>query len=182
MNEELRRRYVRDLIADLGQVGGARLEQWIKPLWDHLAGGLVTARGLNPEGAPVPGTLDAIWPDDSVSEASSDSSYFKKPYDKPRNDFRHVIEEAPEAKIIRLFATETAGPKASSLIARAKQRLVRRGYELDLWDGRRIAEYIVDCLLTDERFVTRVSDALPNLRRISEQNAASNRVPELDPL
>jgi hypothetical protein len=60
--------------------------------------------------------------------------------------------------------------------------LARRGYELDLWDGRRIAEYVVDRLLIDERFVLRVGDALPNLRRISEQNAASGRVPTLDPL
>jgi adenylylsulfate kinase-like enzyme/tetratricopeptide (TPR) repeat protein len=182
MNEELRRRYVRDLIADLGQVGGARLEQWIKPLWDHLAGGPVNARGLNPQGAPVAGALDATWPDGSVSEASSDAGYFKSPYDKPTHDFRHVLKEAPGVRTVRLFATETAGPKASTLAERVKQRLARRGYHLDLWDGRRIAEYIVDRLLTDERFVTRVGDALPNLRRISEQNAASARVPELDPL
>lgn len=181
MNEELRRRYVRDLIADLDQVGGARLEQWIRPLWDHLAGRPVSARGLNPQGAPVAGALDATWPDDSVSEASSDAGYFKSPYNKPVHDFRHVLKEAPSVRTIRLFATETAGPKASTFAERVKQRLARRGYHLDLWDGRRIAEYIVDCLLTDERFVARVGDALPNLRRISEQNAASARVPELDP-
>lgn len=182
MNEELRRRYVRDLIADLGQVGGARLEQWIKPLWDHLAGGLVSARGLNPQGAPVAGALDATWPDGSVSEASSDAAYFKAPYNKPTHDFRHVLREAPSVRTVRLFATQTAGPMATTLCERVKQRLAWRGYHLDLWDGRRIAEYIVDRLLTDERFITRVGDALPNLRRISEQNAASARVPALDPL
>lgn len=182
MNEELRRRYVRDLIADLGQVGGARLEQWIKPLWDHLAGGLVNARGLNPQGAPVAGALDAIWPDGSVSEASSDADYFKSPYNKPTHDFRHVLKEAPAVRTVRLFATQTAGPKAVTISERVKQRLARRGYHLDLWDGRRIAEYIVDRLLTDERFIARVGDTLPNLRRISEQNAASARVPALDPL
>ena len=182
MNEELRRRYVRDLIADLGQVGGARLEQWIKPLWDHLAGGPVNARGLNPQGAPVASALDATWPDGSVSEASSDADYFKYPYDKPTHDFRHVLEEAPDVRTIRLFATQTAGPKATTVGERVKYRLARRGYHLDLWDGRRIAEYIVDRLLTDKRFVARVGDALPNLRRISEQNAASARVPALDPL
>lgn len=182
MNEELRRRYVRDLISDLGQVGGARLEQWLKPLWDHLAGGLVNARGLNPQGAPVAGALDAIWPDGSVSEASSDSDYFKRPYVKPTHDFRHVLNVAPGVRTIRLFATQAAGPKFMTLAERVKHRLARYGYSLDLWDGRRIAEYIVDRLLTDERFVARVGDALPNLRRISEQNAANARVPALDPL
>ena len=75
-----------------------------------------------------------------------------------------------------------AGPKASTIAERVKSRLARRGYTLDLWDGRRIAEYIVDRLLIDERFIARVGNALPNLRRISEQNAASARVPALDPL
>ena len=171
MNEELRRRYVRDLIADLDQVGGPRLEQWIKPLWDHLVGGLVNARGLNPQGAPVPGALDATWPDGSVSEASSQADYFERPYKKPVHDFRHVIEEAPAVRTIRLFSTQVAGPKASTFAERVKSRLARRGYHLDLWDGRRIAEYIVDRLLMDERFVARVGDALPNCA------ASANRMP-----
>jgi hypothetical protein len=182
VNEDLRRRYVRDLMTDLAQVGGARLEQWIRPLWDHLANAPVNARGLNPEGAPVAGVLDAIWPDGSVSEASSEVGYFAKPYKKPRHDFHHVLTLAPDVRTVRLFSTQDAGPKAVTWGERVKHRLARRGYVLDIWDGRRIAEYVVDQLLTDERFITRVGDALPNLRRISEQNAASARVPTLDPL
>jgi tetratricopeptide (TPR) repeat protein len=180
VNEDLRRRYVRDLVADLEQVGGPRLEQWIRPLWDHLAGAPVSARGINIEGAPVVGALDAIWPDGSASEASSDASYFVKPYNKARHDIRNVLAKAPHVRCIRLFCSRSAGPKATNFVERAKSRAQRRGYTLDVWDGRRIAEYIVDVLLTDERFVLRVGTALPNLRRISEQNAASQRLPKLD--
>lgn len=182
LNEELRRRYVRDLITDLEQVGGARLEQWIKPLWDHLAGSRVDARGINPQGAPVPGSLDSLWPDGSAAEASSDANYFAGGYQKPVHDFKHVVQFAPAIRIVRLFTTQVAPPKAIRTAQRVKSRLERIGYRLDLWDGRRIAEYIVDNLLLDDRFVTRVGDALPNLHRISEQNAASARVPALDPL
>lgn len=179
MNEDLRRRYVRDLLVDLEQVGGARLEQWLRPLWEQLAGGPVQARGLNPQGAPVRSSLDAYWPDGSVSEASSDAKYFVKPYNKLRNDLRHAFEASRGVRTVRLFTTQVAGPLAWTLYERANRKMRSRGYELDLWDGTRIAEYIVDHLLVDDRYVTRVSDALPNLQRIAEQNAISNRVPKL---
>jgi tetratricopeptide (TPR) repeat protein len=179
MNEELRRRYVRDLVADLQQVGGSRFEQWIRALWDHLAGEMVSARGLNLEGAPVSGHLDAIWPDGSVSEASSEAGYFEKPFTKIRGDFRHARGAAAGVRVIRLFSSRPAGPAVMTRIERLKRGAARRGTSLDVWDARRIAEYIVDQLLLDDRFVTRVGDALPNLRRISEQSAANARLPTL---
>lgn len=181
MNEDLRRRYVRDLLSDLELVGGARLEQWLRPFWEHLAGGQVQARGLNSQGAPVRSSLDAYWPDGSVSEASSEAKYFDKPYKKPKHDFRHALRASPGVRVVRMFSTQEAGPSAWTYYERVNRRLKARGYELDLWDGRRMAEYIIDRLLLDDRYVTRVGDALPNLRRIAEQNAASNRLPELAP-
>jgi len=182
MNEQLRARYVLDVLSDLKLVSGARLEQWLRPLWDRLANGQVISRGINTLGAPVGYTLDAYWPDGSVSEASSDANYFSKPYKKPRNDFRHALKTVPDVKVVRLFSSQIAEPSVITLFERKKQKLLRRkGYELDLWDARRIAEYIVDYLLIDDRYITRVGDTLPNLRRIAEQNAASNCVPPLSP-
>ena len=96
MNEDLRRRYVRDLVTDLEQVGGSRFEQWIKPLWDDIARAPVEARGLNLEGQPVWGEFDARWPDGSGSEASSDQRYFQPPFEKAKNDVGHVRTVAPE--------------------------------------------------------------------------------------
>ena len=179
MNDELRRRYVRDITSDLEQLGGARLELWLRPLWDQLAGAPVNARGVNLQGAPVKATLDAYWPDGSVSEASSDAKYFDKPYKKARHDFKHALQASPGVKTIRLFCTQLASPSAWTHYERVNRRIKAKGYELDLWDGRRMAEYIVDHLLVDDRYVTRVGDVLPNLRRIAEQNAASNRLPAL---
>lgn len=180
MNEELRSRYVRDLTEDLKQVGGANLELWLRPMWERLAGAPVNARGVNLQGAPVKGTLDAYWPDGSISEASSDAKYFVRPYTKARHDFKHALEDARGVKVVRLFCTQVATPSVWTFYERVnRSRIKPKGYELDLWDGKRIAEYIVDNLLTDDRYVIRVGNALPNLRRIAEQNAVSNRLPLL---
>ena len=178
MNEDLRRRYVRDLIGDLEQVGGARFEQWVKPLWDDIAGEPVQARGLNVEGMPVGGVYDACWPDGSVSEASSEKTYFTSPYGKAKHDVGHARSLAPEAETIRLFSTRTSGPGAVDALRCAVTECHGEAFTLDVWDGRRIAEYIVDELLTDERYVDRVGSALPNLKRIAEQNASSGLVLE----
>ena len=180
MNEDLRRRYVRDLVGDLEQVGGARLEQWIKPLWDDIAGGAVLAQGLNLEGMPVGGTYDALWPDGTVSEASSEAAYFRSPYRKAKADVGHARMLAPDAGTIRLFSTRISGPGAVDELQRAVAEFHGEAFTLDVWDGRRIAEYIVDQLLTDERYVDRVGSVLPNLRRIAEQNASSRLVPHLE--
>ncbi|MDE0032865.1 MAG: NB-ARC domain-containing protein [Deltaproteobacteria bacterium] len=177
MNEDLRRRYVRDLVCDLEQVGGARFEQWIKPLWDDIAGEPVLARGSNVEGMPVSGEYDACWPDGSGSEASSDKAYFVSPFTKAKNDVDHVLESAPDTRKIRLFSTRKAQPGRVDALRRAVTKCHGDAFELDVWDGRRIAEYIVDRLLMDERYVERVGSALPNLQRIAEQNASCGLVP-----
>ena len=181
MNEDLRRRYVSDLMRDLELVGGARFEQWIKPLWDHIAGTPVQARGLNVEGMPVRGEFDARWPDGSGSEASSDLRYFESPYTKAKNDFDHVRKVAPELRKIRLFCTREAKSGAVARLRRAVTKAHGEEFELDVWDGRDIAEYIVDVLLRDETYVDRVGSALPNLHRIAEQNAATGLIPAQSP-
>ena len=178
MNEDLRRRYVRDLVTDLEQVGGSGFEQWIKPLWDDIAGAPVEARGLNLEGMPVWGEFDARWPDGSGSEASSDKRYFQPPYEKAKNDVGHVRRVAPELGTIRLFCTRVAPPGAHRQLRKAVRECHGEEFELDVWDGRRIAEHIVDNLLWDQRYVDRVGHALPNLRQIAERNAATGLVPK----
>ena len=177
MNEDLRRRYAKDLVTDLEQVGGSRFEQWIKPLWDAIAGAPVEARGLNLEGTPVRGEFDARWPDGSGSEASSDQRYFQPPFEKAKNDVGHVRTVAPELGTIRLFCTRVAPTGALGRLRKAVRERHGEGFELDVWDGRRIAEYIVDELLRDERYVDRVGSALPILRQIAERNAATGLVP-----
>lgn len=180
MNEDLRRSYVRDLLRDLEQVGSNRFEQFIRPLWDRLAGEPVNARGLNREGAPVRGAVDAVWPDGSVAEASSEQDYFKPPFKKIRKDRRHIAQEQPQSRCGRFFSPREAEPSVAMALERYRQRARALGVDLDFWDGKRIAERIVDDLLNDDNFVQRVGSALPNLRRIVEQSAISQRLPPLD--
>ena len=177
MNEHLRRRYVNDLVGDLQLVGSSGFEQWIKPLWDNIAGGRVQARGLNLEGAAVGGDYDARWPDGSASEASSQLRYFEPPFEKALNDVKHVRKVAPDVEKIRLFCTRVAKQGGVDQLRRAVVERHGAGFELEVWDGWDIAEYIVDVLLRDRSYVARVGNVLPNLRRIAEQNAATGIVP-----
>ena len=166
---------------DLEQVGGARFEQWIKPLWDRIAGVPVEARGLNKEGTPVRGEFDACWPGNG-SEASSDQRYFQPPYEKAKDDVAHVREVAPELGKIWLFCTREAPAGALGKLRRAVRKCHGEGFELEVWDGRKIAEYIVDKLLRDQRYVDRVGSALPILQWISEHNATTGLVPTQSPV
>jgi hypothetical protein len=181
LNDELFRRFVRDLVEDLQQVSGASLEKLLVPLWGKMAGGAVQANGLNLQGAPVSGALDAIWPDGSVSEASSDKDYFDNKEKKLRHDIRHVRKAAPHVHHVRMFSTRTAGPAARTRQDRRRARYARLGFTIDVNAGQDIADYIVRECLLDEVLVKRIAPILPNLQRITEQFAASQRLPDLAP-
>jgi hypothetical protein len=181
LNDELFRRFVRDLVEDLQQVSGASLEKLFKPLWDKMAGAQVQANGLNLQGAPISGALDALWPDGSGAEASSDKDFFKGKEKKLRHDIRHVRKAAPHIRHLRMFSTRHAGPEARTRQERRRARYAARGFTIDVHAGQDIAEYIVrDCLL-DDVMIKRIAPILPNLQRITEQFAASHRLPDLDP-
>lgn len=181
VNDELFRRFVRDLVEDLKQVSGASFEKLMLPLWTKIAGGPVQANGLNREGAPISGALDALWPDGSVSEASSHRDYFDNKERKLRHDIRHVRKAAPHVRHLRMFCTREAGPTARTRQDSRRARYAKRGFAIEVWAGQDLAEYIVKECLLDEVLVERIAPILPNLRRITEQFAASQRLPDLDP-
>lgn len=180
LNDELYRRFVRDLLEDLQGVSGASLEKLLKPIWDKMAGAAVQTNGLNLQGAPVSGALDALWPDGSASEASSDKDFFNSKEAKLRHDIRHLRRAAPHICHWRIFSTRLAGPTARTRQSKRRARYLARGVTIDVYAGQDIAEYVVRECLLDDRLVARLAPILPNLRRISEQYAASQRVPDLD--
>lgn len=180
MNDELFRRFVRDLVEDLAQVSGASLEKLLKPLWDKMAGAPVQANGLNLQGAPISGALDALWPDGSASEASSHSDYFDSREKKLRHDIRHIRKAAPHVSHLRMFSTRPMGPTARTRQDKRRARYAAKGFTIDVAAAQDIAEYIVGKCLLDDVLVKRIAPILPNLQRITEQFAASQRVPDLD--
>ncbi|MBF0876437.1 hypothetical protein HKD21_06220 [Gluconobacter cerevisiae] len=180
MNDELHRRFVRDLLEDLQGVSGASLEKLLKPIWDKMAGATVQANGLNLQGAPVSGALDALWPDGSASEASSDKDFFNSTEAKLRHDIRHLRRAAPHIRHWRIFSTRHAGPTARTRQSKRRARYLALGVTIDVYAGQDIADYIVKECLLDDVIIERIAPILPNLRRINEQYAASQRVPDLD--
>lgn len=171
---------MRDLVGDLQGVSGASLEKLLKPLWDRMAGAPVQTNGLNLQGAPISGALDALWPDGSASEASSDKDFFEGKEKKLRNDIRHTRKAAPHVTHLRMFSTREMGPTARTRQDKRRHRYARLGFTIEVHAGQDIAEYIVRECLLDDALVRRISPILPNLERISEQHAASQQLPELD--
>jgi tetratricopeptide (TPR) repeat protein len=181
MNADLRRRFVRDLVADLQQVGAARFEDMATSLDGEISGERGLSRGTNLEGASVSGTVDSVTPSGNRAvEAGSEKDYFKSPFSKIWHDLRHAIDAHPGATVV-LYSNRECGPEASSKLTRLVRRLQRIGITLDWYDSRRICEEIVDNLLIRESAIERLKTFLPNLERISEQFAASNLLPPLDP-
>jgi len=181
MNADLRRRFVRDLVADLQQVGGSRFEDMATSLDGEISGERGLSRGTNLEGASVSGTVDGATPSGNRTvEAGSEKDYFKSPFTKIWHDLRHAVSTHPGA-IVALYSNRECGPEASRKLTRLVRRLQRIGITLDWYDARRICEEIVDNLLIRESAIERLKTFLPNLERISEQFAASNLLPSLDP-
>jgi hypothetical protein len=131
MNTDLRRRFVRDLVADITQVGGARFEDFAT-----YVDGLISAtpglrRGTNLEGTPVSGAVDSVTPSgDRVVEASSDKDYFRPKYAKVWHDLRHAVAEHPGAAIA-LYSSRECGPEASTYLTRLVRRLKRKDLALE---------------------------------------------------
>jgi hypothetical protein len=99
---------------------------------------------------------------------------------KLRHDIRDVRKAAPDIRHLRMFSTRVAGPEARTRQDIRRARYAARGFTIDVNAGQDIAEYIVrDCLL-DDVLIKRIAPILPNLQRITEQFAASQRLPDLD--
>lgn len=180
MNTDLRRRFVRDLVADISQVGGARFEDFATYLDGLISGTPGLRRGTNLEGTPVSGSVDSVSPaGDRVVETSSDKDYFRPKYSKVWHDLRHAIAEHP-GSVISLHSSRECGPKASAYLTRLVRRLKTRNLALEWYDSRRLAEYIVDERLTSISVIERLKPFLANLERISEQYAVSDLLPQLD--
>ncbi len=184
MDDTLRTRFIRDIIADLEQVSGARFESMGGIVLNELADIDFLNRGVNIGGAPVGGITDSVAPlHGEVGEYSSQADYFNSPFKKLLHDTRHAHRQNPEARRIHLFSSRLCGPSASARlfgwIARVKKC---SGIEIELYDARRIAEIIVDKFLLCEATLQRLIPYLPNVRRIYEIFAATYLLPPQDQL
>jgi hypothetical protein len=182
MTPALRKHLVSELIRGIGSIGPL-FEAFGQRFVDLVVEVPMTHRGVNAEGQPVGNTVDSYSGEgDVVAEYSSQKDYFDHPYSKIRKDWLHVRKMHSQARRVLLIAGREAGPKAmtrvTNFVSRVKER---KEIELETYDSRRIAEYIIDKLLLDDNAVDRLAPFLGPLRKIRDEYAISHTVPDQAP-
>jgi hypothetical protein len=136
-------------------------------------------RGINEKGHPVGHVVDSVSETGHLAaEYSAEQGYFKRPFRKILNDLRHARESHPQAKKILLLSSQKCGPKAHTRLINLRSRIKRfTGIDLEIYDSRRQAEFIVDHLLLNDRAVADLSPYLAPLEKVRSETAASKLVP-----
>jgi hypothetical protein len=181
MNETLRTLFVKRLIENIEVIApGPRFERFGGIFLEHYLGIPLSHRGLDALGSPVGHTVDTVSDQgDVAAEYTIDKTYFDGAMDKAWSDFEHARACHPKAKHIYLLCTETGGPKRyDEAIQQAGEYKRQHGVEIHLYDGRRIAERIVDHLMMNDTAIDRLAEFLPALKQIRDEHEASQGVPD----
>lgn len=148
---------------------------------DSLVDQKMSHRGLNADGHPVGHTVDSVSATGTVAaEYSAEEGYFKSPFVKLFKDLRHSRESHPQAERILLLSSKECGPKAHTQLVNLAARLKRwLRIDLEIYDSRRQAEHIVDCILLDDKAVDTLSPYLAPLEKVRAEFAATHLLPKL---
>lgn len=144
----------------------------------------VNTQGINVRGFPVAGVVDGVSPDGlCAAEYSAASGYFTHPMAKAELDVRHALEKAPHATEIYLLADAPRAPQISQAFeTRVLGWPEMAGRSLKVLGSAEIAAAIIDNALDNDEVVLRLSDYLPSLVRLSQEEAAQALMPQPDPL
>lgn len=136
-------------------------------------------RGLNEKGHPVGHVVDSVSESgDLVAEYGAELGYFTPPFTKIFQDMKHARETHPQAKKVLLLSGQKCGPKAHTRLINLRSRVKRfTGIDLEIYDSRRQAEFIVDKLLLDDRAVAALSPYVAPLEKVRSETAATKLVP-----
>jgi hypothetical protein len=181
MKDALRTLFVTRLIEAITVIApGPQFERFGGVFLKHYLGIPLNNRGLNVIGNPVGHTIDTVSDvGDIAAEYTIDKKYFNGRMEKAWNDVRHAREAHPDSAHIFLLCTETAPPSRFDQIARTAGRCHRRhGVQVHLYDCRRIAETIVDCLLAGDSAIDELAEYVPPLKHIRDEHEASLLCPE----
>jgi len=179
MTPSLRRYFIDQLIKGLAAIG-PDVEIFGQRLVDRIVDVPMQHPGLNQLGHPVGHTVDSVSATgEIVAEYSTDESYFSGRMEKLRGDFKHARRMYPKVRKILLVSNRVCGPKASTRLTRRRGQLQRRcGIESEIYDARRIAEFIVDYVLLDDVAVEQLAPFLGPLDRIRNEYVITHLVPE----
>jgi hypothetical protein len=183
LNPRLREVYLAWLVTELRTISGVAYERFGCLLMDRISPAPLQHRGINLDGAPVGHTLDSASSDEKyVAEYSSEATYFATSGKKIRKDARHALSLHPQVEHLWLLNNTEAGEKKSTQLRNAISRASRRcELNVEIYDSRRTAEFIVDNLLLDESTTVELAIYLPSLKTFASEMAATYLVPDPSP-
>jgi len=158
---------------------GPEYESFGTRLVDFIVPQRMLHRGINEHGHPVGHVVDSVSETgDVVAEYGAEQGYFTPPFSKVFNDLRHARDTHPQVKKVLLFSSQKCGPKAQTKLTNLKSRVGSfTNFELEIYDSRRQAEFIVDRLLLNDHAVAALAPFLPPLEKASTETAATKLVP-----
>ena len=178
MNPVHRTYLVNELIRGISAIG-PQFELFGQKIANYLIDEPLIHRGLNAQGHPVGNTIDSYSANgDIAAEYSAEQTYFQKPFKKLIGDYQHVRDNHPQATHVFLLSAQECGPKLGTRLTNIRSWLQRRNQiTVEVFDARRIAEFIVDGLLLNDEAIQTLSPLLAPLERVRNEYAVTNLAP-----
>jgi len=184
MNKNQRKNYVQKIENSLSSIGGQDFTFLAQIILQEKYKLQFELRGQTVSGEPVGHSLDANSLDRSiVSEFGKESGYFAdKKNSKIVGDIDHAINLAPQSNRIVLMSTQICGPKKYTELQDYFTTVSKTSKKnIDLIDGRKIAEFIVDDILLSStpEVIGQLIELVPGLEQIHNENIFTNTFPTL---
>lgn len=168
------------LIEEIEALNNIDFEKFCYIIIEALTGQQLHHRGLTSNGQPSGYTVDSYSNDGSiVGEYSVDKDYFKL-LSKPENDVNHVIKQFPDVKYIYLLAGVSATPTQGINMANLCNTIEANSkYKIRWFDSKKIAEFILPNLLTQNIIIEKLGNYLKSLTLIYNTNINTVNLPQL---
>lgn len=184
MNRNQRNNYVQKIKDSLSSIGSQDFTFLAQIILQEKYKLQFELRGQTVSGEPVGHSLDANSLDRSiVSEFGKERGYFlDKHNSKIIGDIEHAKKLAPQSERIVLMSTQVCGPKKYTELQSYLTTIEKASKKnIDLIDGRKIAEFIVDDILLNLKpdVIGRLTELVPGLEQIHNENIFTNTFPIL---
>lgn len=188
MENTAKRNYIQKLIDNLKVIDENKFEKLSGYIAEHFSNCYFNKRGHNVNGTPVGHTLDAFTDDLNVAmEASTEKNYFKEflksntgEKSKVLHDIEHALNKSENLTHLFLFSNQEAGPTETTNLSVFCGRY-EKDYNITIswFDGRKIAEYILENMLMDNVIIEKITPYLPELENIRYQYINDVEIPKL---
>lgn len=182
MNPQTRKLLIKRLIPAI-EVIGKDFERFGHILLEYILRTPLEHTGENCLGFPISGVVDSSSSDGKVvAQYSAEEHYFSTGMPKAEKDIAQALQRRQNANLILLLSSQKDRPQiADDFIKERLGRPDMKGRHLKIWGAQRIAEYILDHVVFNDRAVERLSTYLPALTQIWEEAARDHLFPAPDP-